>query len=242
MPVVKKSCVKKFDNDSIRQYSIIIQDDHNDYISICDDFLKNTANLDEFILSRRRKKIYKFSRDGRDFVLKIDDIKPKHFENKVWHILRGSFHFRQMLKINKAIDNGCKVVPDLYLVAEESEKRLQANSILLMEYREGKSVRHDEVEGLKDNLTKAMIELHRHGLALGDCNPYNFIADAAGNISVIDLSWQGLTITGQAKDVDSMQRYYGISLPIKGISGKLALFYVRLKRKYRAFRSKVKKH
>lgn len=212
-------------------YTIHMKDDGFDYLALFNKLETIKASASRFSVWNKRHELFKFDYEGRSFVAKIDYEKPKYLENKFWELLTGSFYSVQMKAVNKAVGNGCKVVPDIFLVAEKKKWGIRNESTVLMEYAPGKSLcaYEDDLQSYEKLIVSAMLELHEHGLALGDGNCGNFILHE-GTCKILDLSWHGSALLGQAKDRQIFERVYGWHLPEVTFLQKLAGTYIRLKR------------
>lgn len=214
-----------------QDYTIHMKDDGFDYLALFADLEAIKATATVFSIWNKFHQVFRFDYGGRSFVAKIDHEKPKYLENKFWELLTGPFYSVQMKAVNRAIRNGCKVVPDIFLVAEKKAWGIRYESTIIMEFAPGHPLCYyeDRVEDYKDLILNAMMELHQHGLALGDGNCGNFILHE-GTCKILDLSWHGSTLLGQAKDRQIFERVYGWHLPEVTLSQKLAGTYIRLKR------------
>lgn len=214
-----------------QDYIIHMKDDGFDYLTLFTGLEAIKATATPFSIWNKCHQVFKFDYEGRSFVVKIDYEKPKYLENKFWELLTGSFYSVQMKAVNKAIRKGCSVVPDIFLVAEKKEWGIRYESTILMEFAPGHPLCHydDRVDDYKDLILNAMMELHQHGLALGDGNCGNFILHG-DSCKILDLSWHGSTLLGQAKDRQIFERVYGWHLPEITLWQKMAGVYIRLKR------------
>lgn len=214
-----------------QDYIIHIKDDGFDYLALFTELETIQATATMFTVWNKRHQVFAFDYQGRAFVAKVDHEKPKYLENKLWEFCTGSFYSVQMKAVNKAIRNGCGVVPDIFLVAEKKEWGVRCESIIIMEFVPGESLCHYEahLQDYESPIVNAMKELHRHGLALGDGNCGNFILHE-GSCKILDLSWHGSTLLGQAKDRQIFERVYGWHLPATTLPEKMASIYIRLKR------------
>lgn len=220
--------VRKFQHHG---YTIHMKEDGYDYLNVFTQLDDIKASAVKFATWNARHEVFKFDFQGRTFVAKIDPEHPKYFENKVWELITGPFYSTQMKAVNKAIRKGCTVVPDIFLVAEKKRKGVRCESIIVMEYVPGRSLCAYE-ENLNDYegiVLQAMMELHSHGLALGDANCGNYIINE-GTCKILDLSWHGASLLGQAKDRLILERVYGWHLPATTFLQKMAGVYIRLKR------------
>ncbi len=218
-------------------YDIFLKNDGYDYEKIWRDFERGDLPAHDFSLLNKEHRVALVKYEGRSFVVKHDWEVPRHFENKLWRVLRGPFYSNQMKQIRRAIERGCKVVPDIYLTAEKRGGFIRKESFVVMEYIAGTNLGSIGDENFplhhKAMLT-ALGELHRYGMALGDCNPSNFIITDAG-MKLIDLSWVGFACTGKAKDALTVKKWYGMDLPLQGPLERMAFAYIVLKGRIQKF-------
>lgn len=211
-------------------YTVYTKDDGYNYLNILINLEAIKKSADIFSIWNPKHQVFKFDYEGRAYVAKIDPEKPKYFENKLWQILTGPFYSTQMKAVNRAINNGCTVVPDIYLVAEKKDMFLCSENIIIMEYAPGKSLCHfPDANTFRTVILDALQELHSYGLVMGDVNCGNFIIND-NRCKILDLSWHGMALLGQAKDRTLMQRVYGWKIPSRTLPEKLAEAYIRLKR------------
>lgn len=213
-------------------YKVLVKNDgHSLYLEVLRLLLENRLSTQAFSMHNLKHKVLRTEYQGHTFIIKIDQEKPKYFENRLWRFLSGPFYSRQMKAVNKAIQKGCRVVPDIYLVAEKRGGLICGESIIIMEYIEPVTVLSAEEH--KKQLIPAITELHRYGLVLGDCHQGNFIFGKSG-YKIIDLSWTGFTFTGKAQDIVSIKRQYGVDVPSKNPLVKAATLYIKIKKGTRA--------
>lgn len=212
-------------------YLIHMKDDGYNYLDIFTQLDTIQITAQGFNIWNKKHQVFKFTYDGRDFVAKIDPETPKYFENKLWEILTGSFYSKQMKDVHKALQSGCTSVPDIYLVAERKKNFVRCESIIIMEYAPGDSfcTYDGNFDAYKELILRAMEDIHTHGLALGDANCSNFIINGE-TCTILDLSWHGSALLGQAKDRTIIERLYGWKIPSRTLPDKLAEGYIRLKR------------
>lgn len=223
-------------------YAVYVKNDGYDYLALFDKYLAGTLELERFGLRNREHEVSSFEVDGRKFVLKKDRERPKHFENKLWSLLYGPFYSKQMKAVNRAVRCGCTALPDIFLVAEKQGGLLCAESIMLMEFVSGGNItRHGPLVSNREKMLGALADIHKYGLALGDCNLGNFLISDEGECKLIDLSWRGSPRFGKASDIVTMKRDHGWDMPVSGLLDKLAVIYMYYKKKLRGIRNDAKR-
>lgn len=224
-----------------QDYTILLKNDQVDYLGMFKRFCDGELETEAIPVSHSMHKVWRAKYADKTYIIKLDQEKPKHLENKIWAWLQGPFYSKQMKGVRKAIANGCQSVPDIYLVAEKRGRFLCESSIIIMEFITGtKHSPQDKSKAAHKLLADAMLDIHKHGLALGDCNAGNFLITENG-CKIIDLSWHGSALIGKAQDITAMQRRYGISIPAKNAAEKMALLYMKLKKAIRRGLKKIRR-
>ena|GEM_PF-2767555 len=122
-------------------YRILEKDDGTDYWSIAKRFLnkefpaKRLPNLCPDV-----REVYLADVDGRPLVLKRENGPPRKLEKLAWQLLAGPFNSSLMRRVNRAVNGGCRAVPDMYLAAERMRGPVCVEAIVLMEYLEGRTL------------------------------------------------------------------------------------------------------
>ena len=216
-------------------------DDGRDYLDIWLRFRRGEIPCEyERVVNTRSAHILNV--DGARMVLKTSSRVEKHWENKLSRLIHGPAFSRIMEQSNRAIEEGCACLQKVYMVAERMERRLARESVMLVEYKEGVplSSRPDWATGYAAQITKTVKELHARKIALIDPNAGNFILDAEGNLSVIDLSFRDSFRMGRAKDALYLKRRYGIELETPALMDRFMIALVAGNRWLRAFSRKLR--
>jgi heptose II phosphotransferase len=234
--------MNKLSLQHIDGYKILLKEDGTDYTGIWRDFrVKLPAAPPRQIYDNNVKTLKKDAvrevylldtRQGR-FIMKIDHRVPRHLEMRLWNLLAGPFHSRQMRAINKAVAGGCRVTPEFFLVAEKMRRGLCREAWILQEFCPGPTIA--EAGGYAPHLPairRAMEELHRYGLAASDINGGNLLLCEDG-VKVIDLTWNGTAWAGKAQDLARLKNRCGLELPARGLKLKSALAWILLKHRLR---------
>lgn len=171
--------------------------------------------------------VHRVDVDGRSFVFKRVKGQDANIETTVWQLIVGPFYSNLMRRVNRAVAAGCRVVPDMYLVAEKMRGRLCVDKYLLMEYLKGHSMeRIKDMARHRDALAASFAELHRHDLSLGNVKQGNLVLSPGGGVKFIDLSTRCTQLTGRAKDALRLEDKFGVVLPPYSLADRLARVYV----------------
>ncbi len=216
-------------------------DDGRDYRDIWLRFRRGEIPC-EYERVRRTTSVHIMNIDGGRLVLKTSNHVEKHWENKLSRLVHGPVFSRIMERSNRGIEEGCTCLQRVYMVAERMERGLALESAMLLEYKEGIPLnsRDDWATGYSAQITKTVKELHAHRIAHIDLNPGNFILDAEGNLSVIDLSFRDSFLMGRAKDALYLKRRYGIELETPSLLDRFMMVFVAAQRRLRAFSRKLR--
>lgn len=232
-------------------YRVHLKDDGQDYLALWNDFREGRLSGATALKQDAKRDVHLVEAMGRRFVVKVDRQTPRLFKSRLRQILGGSPHSRIMRRVNRAVRRGCTVTPDIYLVAEKIEKGICREAWIIQEYlpdpplweftrNETDAYGYDLSPEQREEVAKAMRELHAHRLVLADLNPFNILVSANG-YKVIDLSWAGSFRIGQALDILMLRHKMKIQLPLRGLSERLAVGYLALKYKIQdLFRSPEK--
>lgn len=164
--------------------------------------------------------------DGRAYVYKRVKGQDANIETTLWQLFVGPFYSGLMRRVNRAVASGCRVVPDMYLVAEKMRGRWCSDKYLLMEYIEGECMeKFKNMNRHRAALATAFADLHDHGLSLGNVKKGNLVLTDAG-IKFIDLSTRCTQLTGRAKDALRLKSKFGVQLPPRSLADRLARLYV----------------
>lgn len=219
-----------------QDYEILVQSvGGSNYLDIFRQFRQDRLPVKSLGVRNPKHAVFQVRHQGRDYLIKVDREQPKHLENKLWRLLCGPVYSRQMRAVRRAILGGCRAVPDIYLVAEQRGGPLGGESVILMEFVAGRQYYlPEDLQRCRAAVLEALADLHRHGLALGDCNESNFIFNE-GKCVLIDLSWRGLPCVGRAQDIVSLKKHYGWDLPPTDPATRLAIGYIKLKKGLRSW-------
>lgn len=223
-------------------YNFFIKDDGTDYLKIWSDVRQGRLPEQDCKLLRKTLtvEVYLVNAAGRQFIFKIDRGYPHHLDSKIWRLILGPFYSTQMKVINRAVNNGNKATADFYLVAEERSGLISRESHILMEYLQGHTLRFEKsIAPFHDQLVALFNDLHANRMALCDVHADNIFVTPDG-LRVIDLSWRGSFWTGKAKDTIFLKSKFGVELPDRTTSDKLAVLCMRAMYRMRAGRRKLK--
>ncbi len=183
------------------------------------------------------RRVFRLETEKGPLVLKKDWEQDPRLEKKIWRFLGGPWYSRLIRLTNRAINNGCDIVQDVYLAAEKMKGRFAVESWLIAEYVEGAVASSSpDYEEHFPEMGRAMGKLHDYGLASNDAHGANFIITENNAIKIIDLSLTSPILICQANDILKVKRSYGADVPVRGFWRNLASALVAFKYKIRELR------
>jgi heptose II phosphotransferase len=236
------------------QWRIQWKNDGFDYQSLLNLFLAGEIKGQRLATETHYRTIYKVEYAGRLFVIKRDLEKDHRLEKRLWFFLAGTFYSRLIRLTAQAINNGCQVLQDVYLVSERMEGRLCQEAYVIAEYVPGQSfMREIYEEGQPviflrpgDNLAliaEALETLHSFGLASNDAKISNFVLTDSKKIKIIDLSTNTPILLAKVNDILQMRKTYQTEVPINNwlvkILTRIMSWHWRLKHRLRVWRKRV---
>lgn len=195
-------------------YTIHVKEDGYDYIDLYERILRDEVPKKVLLFDDPEHYVYRIDIDGRSFVFKRFGELDGKLDTKLWWFVAGTFYPKLLRLVNQAVSDGCEAVPDMYLVIEKLSRRLAIDNYLLLEFLPGTSM--DELGDMtpyRSAVADAFIDVHRHGLSLGNVKAGNLVLADDGRVKVIDLSSRGTQLTGRAKDAIKVKRLWDIDLP-----------------------------
>lgn len=238
------------------------QADGVDYPSLLNDFRQGLLPGDRLSTGSPDREVYRVAPPAarlpggpaRRLVIKRDREFDTRLEKRLWDWLGGTQYSRLIRFTNRAVNEGCRLIQDIYLVAEKMEGGRCREAWLIAEYVEGEAFIQQYVDGraskainyrhLVPDMARAMGELHDWGLAANDFHPGNFVLTESGDLRIIDLAMDGPMLICQANDALTMMHFYKIRPPLR--SWRLRLVYALMsfwrwqKNKTRSLRRKIK--
>ncbi len=210
-------------------YKVQWKDDGVDYPAVWRDFKDGRLpDLTELRANCPERKVFRMEVESGPLLLKHDWEKDLRFEKKMWRFLAGPWYSRLIRLTNRAVNSGCRVVQDVYLVAERMEGRFCAESWLVAEFVEGVVVSRSPLyHSLFNEMALAMGKLHDFGLASNDAHAGNFILTEDGTIKIIDLSLTSPLIICQANDILKLKQAFQVDVPVHGFWRALAAALIR---------------
>lgn len=208
-------------------FTFHIKEDGYDYLSLFDRLVRGEVATKTLLFDDAEHYVQLVQTDGRSFVFKRFGELDGKLDTRLWWFLTGPFYSNLMRLVSRAVADGCGIVPDMYLVAEKLFRRLAVDNYLLLEFVPG--VCMDELGDLapyRHAIAEAFMELHRHGLSLGNVKAGNLVLKEDGKVGFIDLSSRGTQLTGRAKDAIKAKRLWDIDLPPATRLDALAKFSV----------------
>ncbi len=190
------------------------------------------------------REVYRLETTGRRYVVKRDwEVDPRP-EKKLWDWLAGTPYARLLKLTNRAVGRGCRIVQDVYLVAERLSGGRCLEAWMVAEYVEGTSFVEEFVDGRPAKvgnfrpwipaMAETLEELHNCGLASNDFHPGNFILTDQG-LKIIDLSLDSPVVIGQANDALTMLHFFKVRPPLKSPWRRLVFELMRLRRRQKNF-------
>jgi tRNA A-37 threonylcarbamoyl transferase component Bud32 len=238
------------ENDSI--WRTQWKEDGFDYRKLLKDFKDGKIEGQRLTTGSPYRTVHRVKCLNREFVIKTDiDInkRDKRFEKRVFTRFWGTQYSRLINKTFEALNKGCPVVQETYLVSERMEgpycqeayiiaEYIPGHSFIREEYRETGRVREGEnVEAevvfrrpgpWLANVAESLAVLHDYGLASNDAIISNFIVTPEGQVKVIDLTLNGPMIVCQANDVLKMRRSYKTNVPVRSALRKIVVGVIGL--------------
>lgn len=236
--------------------------DGTDYPALLNDFREGSLGGDRLSTGSPDREVYRVTPPearmkncpARRLVIKKDLEFDQRLEKSLWDRLGGTQYSRLIRFTNRAVNQGCRLIQDVYLVAEKMEGGRCREAWLIAEYVEGEAFIQQYVDGrvskaieyghLVPEMAQAMGELHDWGLATNDFHPGNFVLTGEGALRIIDLAMDGPMLICQANDALTMMHFYKIKPPLGSWRLKLVYalmsFWRRQKNATRYLRRKIK--
>ena len=221
-------------------YRIYQHVDGRDYCALIIAFMRGELNGQALPNDCPQRKVYLVEAYGQRFVLKIDDEVDTRPEKMLWQFVFGPFYSRLMQKVNRILDQGCDLIPRMYMVAEKIEYRICRQAVVLLEYVEGTPWADvAEPEQWYDGVSRAIKKLHGLKLASNDVHPGNFIITANG-MKIIDISCRGLMWVCRANDIIALRKMYNIKIVPQGLGSKISLYLVKAQQRFHKLSRKLR--
>ncbi|MDR2368702.1 MAG: hypothetical protein LBF58_11465 [Deltaproteobacteria bacterium] len=233
------------------------KDDGTDYRGLLRDFQSGRLTGQRMATGSLYRTVHRVKAFGREFVIKTHsdiDFRERRLEKRLFIRFFGTQYSRLINKTSQALNKGCPVVQDIYLVSEKMEGRYCQEAYVIAEFVPGHSfIRENYVEGAPlvfrtpgpwlANVAESLSILHDYGLASNDAVLSNFIVTPEGQVKVIDLTLNGPMFISQANDVLKMRRSYGTEVPIGHLGVKVLVgvigFWNSVRVKLRKLRGKT---
>jgi tRNA A-37 threonylcarbamoyl transferase component Bud32 len=239
--------------ERVGQWRIHWKNDEFDYRSLLDRFLAGEIAGQKLTTGSLYGTVYKVEHADRLFVIKRAAERDRRLEKRLFSLLAGTRFSRLIRLTAQAIQKGCPVVQDVYLVKEKMSGHYCEEAYIISEYVPGQSFIKETGEGqplvfLRPGENLALIAealgiLHDYGLASNDAIISNFILTDQNMVKVIDLRTNTPTLIAKANDVLKMRRSYQAEVPIRGLLLKTLVWAMawlnRLKQLLRVWRNRV---
>lgn len=218
-------------------YQVQWKDDGTDYPGLLADFKAGrlkTVQIRNHCKHHSHRQVYRAEVGGRGFIIKHDRWAEHRFKNLLRNRVYGSYYARMIRLVNAAVNRGCRVVQDIYLVAEKKDGPHSRENYFIAQYVDGRPVAELSGDGQAWAMGETLAELHDCGLASQDIHPGNFISTAQGLV-VIDICIDRALLRCQANDVLKMWIRYGVKMPVRGRALKIASALLSLRWSLRLF-------
>lgn len=221
-------------HETVGGFQMHVVDDGVDYPKLARDaVLGNLASISLKKKGKHHRRVLLIEVDGRKYVIKVDRHPGNEWSQRLWQMLVGSVDYKLMKKVNNAVDNGCSIIPRIYMVAEKSTARLVTLSTMVIEYVEGRRIDVKSSEELKA-VEETMRKLYSYGLAHTDISADNFIFTENG-VKIIDLTFRGSFLFGKMKGLVRLKKRFGIEIPVEDTLERILYSTVALKESWNHF-------
>jgi hypothetical protein len=240
--------------EKIGQWRIQWKNDGFDYQSLLNSFLANEISGQRLTTGSIFRIVHKVEFAGRQFIIKHDTEQDFRFEKRLFFLVAGTMYHRLIWLTAKAIQKGCPVIQDIYLVSEKMSGRFCQEAYIVAEYIPGQTFIKESYEAGQpviffkpgDNLIRiaeALAILHRYGLASNDAIISNFILTTFKKIKIIDLCPNTPIFLAKSNDIIKMRRSYGTNVPINNLFLKILTSVMswryRLQKRLRVLRKRL---
>lgn len=205
-------------SEEIDGFRVQWKNDGVDYPAIWRAFRQQSIAFKAIAVNRPFRSTHHTEIDGRQYLIKKDWHVEKRLEKRLLYFLMGDTtrYSRIIQLINRAVRSGCRSAQDIFLVAEKMEGRVCVEAWLIADFMPGHDLTYDEAMASMNELVETVGDIHRHGLACNDIQPYNFIRSDDGGIIGIDMDISSPLLICQANDVWAMKRRFGADVPLEG--------------------------
>lgn len=177
--------------------------------------------LRPLVYSNPKRMVFRLDADGRSFVLKRARMGTAGFKRLLPGVMGLTYYTRIMRMVNRAVEEGCDVTQDYYLVAEKTLSPFRQEVWVLLHYLNGDSLgEKPDFPVWRGRLMETVATLLRHGLTMDDLTLHNFLVEE-GKIRAIDISCRPFTRLQAVKMAIKMKARYGLELPVTGFSASL---------------------
>ncbi len=192
-------------------------DDGTDYPALWTAFREGRLAAEPLAVNRPFRDVYRIEAAGRRFVFKRDKYVENRWEKRLLVRLLGATRYTRILRLTSdAVVRGCRTAQEVYLVAERMNGRQCLEAYLIAEYVEGRHLTPDEIQPRREEIARALADIHAHGLASNDCQPNNFLVTGHG-LRMIDLDMSNLLVICQLNDIQALEKRFGLRSPLTGI-------------------------
>jgi heptose II phosphotransferase len=241
-------------HENLNQWRILWKNDGFNYKALLEGFLAGEISGQKMTTGSLYGTVHKVDYLSRQFVIKHNTEQDNRLEKRLFSLLGGTRFSRLIRLTATAIQKGCPVVQDVYLVKERMAGRYCQEAYIISEFIPGQSfIKSGSKEGQPivflrpgENMkliAKSLGILHDYGLASNDAIISNFILTTNNMIKIIDLRTNTPIFIAKANDIIKMRRSYNTEVPIhswflKLLTGAMTWHY-RLKQRLRVWRKRV---
>jgi len=230
------------------------KNDGYDYPALLNDFRLGRQPADRLSTGSPVREVYRVALADRRLVIKRDIEFDSRLEKRLWDRLGGTQYSRLIKFTNRAVNQGCQLIQDVYLVAEKIVEGHCREAWLIAEYVEGEAFIQEFIDGRPTKviehqnrlpeIVQTMGALHNWGLASNDFHIGNFVLTPQGQLRIIDLEMDGPMLFCQANDILTMVHFYKMKPPIRSLRLRLIYglmaFWRWQKNTIRGLRQKIK--
>lgn len=214
------------------------KNDGSDYPALWQAFRRGELPSTPLSKGRPFREAHLVETGGRKYLFKRDWHVEKRLEKRLWFRLLGATRYSRIIQLtNRAVNRGCQVVQDVYLVAEKMVGRTCHEAWFIADFMPGQILPPQDEDSWRGELVEAVLRIHRGGMACNDIQSYNFIRTDDGVIKGIDLDISSPLVICQVNDLLELRRRFGVAPPLENWPVRL-LYYPLLVRNYLRFFSR----
>ncbi len=203
-----KACI----DENIDQAALIREQKWGAAFSIDRNGVKGEAAV--MAVTNPKRMVLRLDAGGRSFVVKRAFMGSPGFKRFLPGVVGLTYFTRIMKLVDAAVREGCDATQDCFLVAERWVGPFRSEAWVLLQYLEGKLLRHcGDIEALIPALRETAGELLRHNLTMNDLAPGNFIV-GGDRIRAIDISCRPVSRLHRVSMIWKFNKRYNLGLPV----------------------------